>query len=157
MRLDYELGTVEDALVLAEEIARPFESCSLSAYHDPVGFPTQGWGHLLSRVKWEDLGKYPDWTQDYADAMLREDLLKAYRAVARLVQVPITERQFGALIDFAFNLGPGNLQASTLLRLINRGDFDDAADQFLRWNKAGGVILRGLTRRRAAERDLFLS
>jgi lysozyme len=78
-------------------------------------------------------------------------------SVARLVKAPISDDQAAALADFAFNLGAGALQASTLLRMVNRGDFADAADQFMRWNKAGGRILKGLTRRRAAERALFIN
>jgi lysozyme len=159
VKLDYELSSLECevALVLAEDLAKPFESCRLAAYHDPIGFPTQGWGHLLSRTAWEDLSKYPDWSQAHADEILSEDLRATSRAVSRLLKVPLQARAFAALIDFAFNLGAGNLQASTLLRHINRGDFDSAAPEFMRWNKAGGRILRGLTRRRAAERDMFLS
>jgi GH24 family phage-related lysozyme (muramidase) len=189
MRLDYDLTLpTEDPLALAEELAKPFESCDLRAYFDPVafdrwkrpaGYPTQGWGHLLvrktkqvlmqeqgldfmSRYDHDDFDErlksmYPDWTQDQADAQLRRDMLKALNAVNRLCKVPLSPAQLAALVDFAFNLGAGALQASTLLRLVNRGELADAADQFLRWNKAGGVTLRGLTRRCAARRALFLS
>lgn len=163
--MDYALRTptggsdvsLTRAMVLAEELAKPFESCRLAAYHDPVGFPTQGWGHLLSRNKWEDLGKYQPWTQAVADAALLQDLEKTASSVIRLLKVSATEPQLAALIDFAFNVGAGNLQASTLLRMLNRGDPLGAADQFLKWNKAAGIVLRGLTRRRHAERKLFLA
>jgi lysozyme len=144
-------------LELAAQIARPFESCSLTAYHDPVGFATIGWGHLLSRNAWEPLDRYPPITQGFADALLEEDMDKALRAVLRLVKVPVSEEQAAALADFAFNLGGGALQMSTLLHMVNRGDLADAAEQFARWNKAGGRVLKGLTRRRLAERSLFLS
>ena len=162
----------QKALLLAEEIAKPFESCSLEAYWDPVGFPTNGWGHLLSRTtKKATMAKlnftsveadewlritWPDLTQDQADKQFLIDLGKAYKSIQRLVKTRISPEQTAALIDFAFNLGGGNLQISTLLRLINRGEFIDAADEFVKWNKAGGIVLKGLTRRRLAERSVFL-
>ena len=145
------------ALELACGLAKPFEGCSLVAYHDPVGFPTIGHGHLLSREAWAPLDRYPPITQGFADALLEEDMDKALRAVLRLVKVPVSPEQAAALADFAFNLGAGALQMSTLLRMLNRGDLADAAEQFARWNMAGGRILRGLTRRRLTERNLFLS
>lgn len=160
------------ALVLAEEIAKPFESCSLRAYWDPVGFPTNGWGNLLSRETKQKvmlrLGldsngadrwlreTWPDITQDQADKDFRINLDKAFTSVRRLVKIPLKAGQLASLIDFAFNAGGGNLQASTLLRLINRSEFLEAAEQFLRWNKAGGVVLKGLTRRCQARRRMFL-
>lgn len=156
MRLDYALRT-EDPVELFAGLAKAFEGCRLQAYHDVVGFPTQGWGHLLGRDRWGDLRKYPEWTQEYADQVLDLDLRKTLGAVRRLLVVPVSARQLAALGDFAFNLGAGNLQASTLLRMCNRGDFVGAADQFLRWNRAGGVVMRGLTRRRQAERSMFLA
>ncbi|MCY1305462.1 Lysozyme RrrD [compost metagenome] len=73
------------------------------------------------------------------------------------MRVPLSQGQFDALASFVFNLGSGNLQCSTLLRKLNAKDYAGAADEFPRWNKAGGKVLAGLTRRRAAERALFLS
>jgi len=163
MKLDYELKSVQnellcgDALSIAEELAKPFEHCFLKAYHDPVGFPTQGWGHLLSRKKWEDLSKYKPWTQQYADSVLRQDMRKSQEAVRRLCPVKLTANQEAALIDFTFNCGAGNLQSSTLRKCVLRGDFEQAANEFLKWDKAQGVKLRGLTKRRVAESKLFRS
>ena len=71
------------------------------------------------------------------------------------VKVPLNPNQFGALTSFTYNLGAGNLRSSTLLRKLNAGDYAGAAAEFARWNKAGGKVLKGLTRRRAAERALF--
>lgn len=160
------------ALVLAEEIAKPFESCRLRAYWDCAGFPTNGWGNLLSRVTkpkiMQQFGfssaeadewlhtQWPDITQEKADRDFRINLDKAFTSVRRLVKIPLKAGQVAALIDFAFNLGAGNLQASTLLKLINRSEFLEAAEQFLRWNKAGGIILKGLTRRCRARRQMFM-
>lgn len=186
MRLDTALRSwrpvrEEDPIALAEDIAKPFESLSLAAYWDPAafmagrpaGYPTQGWGHLLIRktkaeiMRELDLSSteaddwlretYPPWSTEYADAVLLADLRKADASVGRLVKVPLTARQRAALIDFAFNVGAGNLQASTLLRMLNRGDYPGAADQLPRWNKSRGVVLAGLTRRRLAERRVFLT
>ena len=92
-----------------------------------------------------------------AEVLLREDLQKAEEAVEQLVTTPINENQFSALVSFAFNVGAGALQESTLLSLLNTGaEAETVATQFLRWNKAGDEELPGLTRRRHAERALFL-
>ena len=76
------------------------------------------------------------------------------RAAAR---VKLNQNQFDALVSFTYNLGAGALGSSTLLGKLNRGDFEGAADEFPKWNKAGGKVLNGLVKRRAAERSLFLS
>lgn len=161
-----------EAKELVEAIAKPFETCRLEAYWDPVGYPTQGWGRLLSRTRLQDHmleGKtkgecdtwlqntYPPISQEIADLWLEQDISKAYNSVKRLVKVPLSTGQLAALVDFAFNCGPGNLQISTLLRLVNRLEFADAADEFPKWNKAGGLVLRGLTRRRQVEKKVFLT
>lgn len=145
------------ALEFAHRLAAPFEGCRLEPYHDPVGFPTIGFGHLLSRTPWDDLSQWKPLTQDEADALLDKDLRRFQDSVQRLIHVPLTPQQEGALIDFAFNCGAANLQASTLRRVINRGDYDDAPKQFLRWVYARGVFLRGLQRRRQAEAMLWNS
>lgn len=159
-------------LYMAKAIAKPFETCSLKAYWDPVGFPTNGWGNLLSRVTKRQLMEelkfssleadkwlqdtWPEITQDEADLKLSMNLLTAFNSAKRCVKVDIGFEQLAALTDFAFNLGAGNLQSSTLLKMINRGEYLSAADQFMRWNKAGGTVLRGLTLRRKVEKELFL-
>ena len=76
-------------------------------------------------------------------------------AVNALLDLPVTQGQFDALVSFAYNCGVNNLKNSTLLRMVNRGDADDAGPQLLRWNKAGGEVLAGLTRRREAEKELY--
>lgn len=171
----------EQDLVLAETLAKPFERCYLKAYWDPVeflngkpaGYPTQGWGHLHTKVtKRQIMSKYgfdsakadswlqlrfPQWSQEEADRNLREDMRKARTAVSKLLPVPLSDAQRAALIDFTYNCGADNLKSSTLRKMILRGDLADAAEQFKRWNKARGIVLRGLTLRRLAERDMFLS
>jgi len=143
------------ALELASEIAKPFESLRLEPYHDPVGFPTIGWGHLLSREKWAPLTNWQPITETEADRLLVADMDKALRSVLRLVPVPLTDEQCGALVDFTYNCGGGNLEISTLRKMILRGDMEDAANEFPKWCYAGGVKLAGLVRRRYAEQRLF--
>lgn len=87
--------------------------------------------------------------------LLQRDSAKAATAIRDLVHVPLTQQQFDALVSFVYNLGPGSLAESTLLKLLNKGDYKGAEGQFHRWNHAGGQVLEGLTRRRAAEARLF--
>lgn len=158
------MADLDRALALAEELAAPFEGLHrlgadgmIYPYHDPVGYPTIGYGHLLSRVRWEALSKYHAITKAEASQLLIADLNKAARGVSRLIKVPLSDEQFAALIDFSFNVGTGNLEISTLRRLVNRQEYAAAAEQFSRWVFAAGVKLPGLVRRRAAERALFLA
>lgn len=144
-----------DAVEIAATLARDFEGLRLEPYRDPAGFWTIGYGHLLTRDR-EATPSMPI-TRDDAEAFLYADLMKAFASVKRLVKVPLSCKQQAALIDFAFNLGAGNLQVSTLLRKINRGDLKGAADEFAKWVYAGPYRLAGLIRRRRAERELFLS
>jgi lysozyme len=148
---------VDIALKIAAEAAKPFEGLKLNPYHDPVGFPTIGYGHLLSRKRWEDLSKYPSITLDQAYELLMQDMQKAQNAVNRLITVSLTANQEAALIDFTYNVGAGNLQLSTLRRRVNRGDFAGAAEQFEKWVYAAGVKLPGLVRRNKMRKQLFLS
>lgn len=175
MKLDWNLSygqVFKSPLVLAEELAKPFEKCSLKAYWDCAGYPTNGWGNLLSRVRLQTIMQQKGWTREQADTWLHEtypnitqeqadsdfriNLNKAFASVKRLVKIPLSSDQIASLIDFAFNLGAGNLQTSTLLRMINRGDILDAAEEFKKWDKAGGVVYRGLTRRCLARYNLYL-
>ncbi len=145
-------------------------SVNLDAYLDPVGIWTIGWGHAISHQGTILRGPqnrgvaralYPGGiTLAQAEMLLRGELVNFARDVLRLAKVPLDDGQFAALVSFAFNCGSGNLGTSTLLRRLNSGDFAGAADQFLHWNKArknGALVeLPGLTRRRRAERALFL-
>lgn len=132
-------------------LIKEFEGCRLKAYKDPVGIPTIGYG----RIKGVKMGDVI--TQEQADNYLVEEIAAEYApGVERLVKVAINDNQFAALVSFAYNVGVGALGKSTLLRKLNTGDYAGAANQFLVWNKAGGKALAGLTRRRGAERDLFL-
>lgn len=131
------------------DLIKQFEGLYLKAYRCPAGVPTIGYGHTAGVAMGQTI------TQQQADDYLRRDVRQFERAVSRLVTVPLTQGQFDALVSFAFNLGDGALAQSTMLRLLNAGDYTGAAAQFDRWNKAGGRVLPGLVRRRAAERALF--
>lgn len=89
--------------------------------------------------------------------ILRRDLGQYENAVHRAVKVPLNANQFGALVSFTYNLGEGNLAKSTLVKKLNAGDYEGASREFSKWNKAGGKVLAGLTRRREAERQLFVA
>lgn len=122
-------------------------------YRDPVGNWTIGWGHLIKRG--ESFNE--PMSRADADALLQEDLSDFEECVERKVDVPLSDNQFGALVSFAFNLGCGNLGDSTLLKKLNNGDYDGAADEFQRWVYAGGQKFNGLIRRRKMERELFVT
>jgi len=141
-------------------LIKRFEGCakalgngSFDAYPDPGtgGDPwTIGWGSTGP-----DIHKGLVWTQAQCDARLEADLQHFSAKVAAMVP-SATQHQFDALTSFAYNLGPGNLASSTLLKKHKAGDFAGAANEFLRWNRAAGRVLPGLTKRRAAERLLYL-
>lgn len=129
------------------------EGCRLTAYPDPAtgGAPwTIGWGRTTNVKKGDTC------TQAQADAWLVEEYDKFEADVRKLVKVPLTANQLGALTCFTYNVGPGNFGGSTLLKMLNKGDYKGAADQLLVWDKADGHVLAGLLRRRQAERELFL-
>lgn len=135
-------------------LIRQFEGCRLSAYLCPAKVPTIGWGFTTWNGKKVQLGQKI--TQAEADAALISEY-DAYEAKVRaLVKVPVGANQLGALVSFAFNVGVGALRSSTLLKMLNAGNYAGAAQQFARWDKAGGRVLAGLTKRRAAEAALFV-
>jgi len=126
------------------------EDCKLTAYRDSVGIWTIGYGHTGTDVV-EGLTV----TQDQAAILLAADVAWAVTCVNKSVKSAINQNQFDALVDFVFNLGCAKFGKSTLLQLVNVGDFAGGAKEFLKWNKAGGKVLKGLTKRRQAEADLF--
>lgn len=129
-----------------------FESCRLTAYPDIKGIWTIGYGHTGPEVV-EGLV----WTQNQADSQLIVDLQKAENMVNTCVTIDLTQGQFDALVDFAFNLGINAEKGSTLLKLVNQGDMSDAAAQFQLWDHASGQVVAGLLRRRIAEEQEFKS
>lgn len=132
------------------------EGVRLKPYQDPIGLWTVGVGHLIGDGKTLPIEWFRTLTIDEVDELLKSDLRKFERGVLRLCPNHLTQSRFDALVSFAFNVGLGNLQASTLRQKHNRGDILGAAQEFLRWNKAGGRVLRGLTVRRKDESNLYL-
>lgn len=144
------------------DLIKSFEGCAkkradghLEAYPDPghaSGDPwTIGWGATGT-----DIHRGTVWTQEMCDQRLASDVARFARKVESLLDgAPTTQGQFDALVSFAYNLGGGNLASSTLLRLHKAGKFAQAHDEFVRWNKAGGKVMSGLTRRRNAEAALY--
>lgn len=120
-------------------------------YKDVNGFPTIGYGHRLLHPE-----SFPEGIgEPQAAEILVSDVRDAEQAVARLVKVPLSQGQFDALVDFCFNLGSGRLATSTLLKTLNSGRYDDAAEQLLRWDIAAGQENSGLKARRLAELALW--
>lgn len=134
------------------DLIKRFEGFRPAVYRDAVGLPTIGYGHLIKQGATFDRPI----TEREAEELLRRDVSIAERAVLRLISVPLSDGQFAALVSFVFNLGAGALQRSTLRMKLNRGDIADAADEFIKWIRAGGRVLRGLVLRRNAERSMFL-
>lgn len=128
-----------------------YEGLSLKSYKDAVGIWTIGYGHTAG------IGPGMTITKQKAEEMLRKELGKFEAAVAGCVKVPLNDNQFSALVAFSYNLGANALKTSTLLKKLNAKDYAGAANEFLRWDKAGGKSLLGLSRRRHSERALFLS
>jgi lysozyme len=122
-----------------------------SVYIDPVGFATIGFGHL---VKAGETFNHTLTDREVYN-LFDNDIKQFEKGINNLVTVKLNQNQFDALVSFAFNLGLGALQSSTLLRVLNAGDYKEASKQFLRWDKADGKKLPGLTRRRKEESELF--
>lgn len=137
-------------------LIKQFEGCKLTAYQDSVGVWTIGYG-WTQPVDGKPIRAGMTIKQETAERLLKTGLVSYESDVSRLVKVGLTQGQFDALVSFTYNLGSRSLSTSTLLRKLNAGDYAGASDEFLRWNKAGGKVLNGLTRRREAERALFLS
>ena len=146
-------------------LIRDFEGCRLEAYPDPGtgGDPwTIGWGSTGP-----DIEEGTVWTQEEADARFASDINDFAAGVAKGIKVDVSDNQFAAMVSLAYNIGLGKktvgdkkgsgFLGSTLLKRVNEERFDEAADEFLKWNKAAGRVMPGLTRRREAERELFLT
>jgi lysozyme len=130
-------------------LIRTFEGCKLVPYLCPAGVWTCGWGSTGPDVM---PGK--PWTQEYADRRMRMDAMKFARGTLALCP-GLAGSRLCAVSDFSYNLGLGNLQASTLRRKVNAGEWDEAKAQLMRWVRGGGRVLPGLVRRRKAEAELI--
>jgi lysozyme len=138
----------DDGIKLIES----FESLQLNAYKCPAGIWTIGYGHTAGVTQGMTC------TQAQAVQFLMQDLGASENAVLKYVKSQINDNQFSALVSFTFNCGAGNLQSSTLLKKVNINPADATIrNEFMKWNKGGGKVLAGLTRRRQAEADLYFS
>lgn len=137
------------------DLVKKFEGLVLHPYLDAVNIPTIGYGNTQyedgTKVTMDD----PPITEERANELLMNHLSEFAEGVMARIKVPVSQNQIDALTSFSYNVGLGAFGSSTLLKLLNKGDYKGASGQFVRWNKAGGKVLAGLTRRREAERDLF--
>lgn len=132
------------------QLTEQFEGCRLAAYQDSTGRWTIGYGHTAGVCEGQTI------TQDEAEAYLAADVAWAVAFVNHVVRrTDLTQGEFDALVDFTFNLGSGNFSHSTLLALVNQGNFQAAHDEFQKWDRAGGQVVAGLLRRRLAEAAEF--
>jgi lysozyme len=139
------------------DLIKSFEGSHLKPYLCPANVATIGWGTTVYPNGKKVTLKDPAITEEQATEYLMHDIKEKAQGVERAVKVPINDNEFSALVSFVYNVGIGALQRSTLLKLLNaNADRTAVADQLLRWNKAAGKVLNGLTRRREAERSLFL-
>ena len=140
------------------ELIKHFEGLSLKPYLDVVKIPTIGYGNTFYKD-----GKKVTLNDKPIDETEATELL-SYVAqkdfgdkILQLVKVPLNQNQFDALVSICYNIGMGNFTKSTLLKKINQGDFRGASLEFEKWNKAGGIVLAGLVKRRLKEKALFIS
>ena len=139
------------------ELIKSFEGCKLKPYLCSAKVPTVGYGATRGLDGNSVAMGSREITQAEADKLFERDINYFAARVRPLVSVDLNNNQFSALVSLAYNIGLGNFGGSTLLRKLNEGDYLEAANQFLVWRKAGGKVLAGLERRRAAERELFLT
>ena len=130
-------------------LIKKFEGCKLEAYLDAVDVPTIAYGRTKD-VKIGDIC-----TQQQAEDWLEEELVEYEGYVNEAVKVELTQPQFDSIVSWTYNLGPSNLNRSSMLRVLNASDYDNVPEQIMRWNKAGGRVLAGLVRRREAEAEMF--
>jgi len=141
----------------ALSLIKKYEGLRLKVYKCPAGLDTIGYGHVILDTE-KDL--YKGITVKQADELLSTDIKRFAIGVIKLVKVPVTDNMINALVSFSFNVGLGSLKASTLLKKVNSRKFEEASNEFLKWNKAKVkgklTVLIGLDRRRKEERELFL-
>ena len=139
------------------DIITHFEGFSATPYKCPAGVWTIGYGSTRKPSGRAVTAKTKPINETEAIEWMVEDLADTEKQVAWLITAPLTENQFSALVSFTYNLGAGNLQSSTLRMKLNREDYDGAIVEFPKWRRAGGKVLAGLVKRRAAEIELFLN
>ena len=130
-------------------LIKKFEGCELKAYRCSANVLTIGYGHTKGVEEDQEI------TQEEAEEMLASELGEYEGYINDMVKCDLEQHQFDALVAWVYNLGPTNLGSSTMLKRLNANDLDDVPAQIRRWNKAGGKVLAGLTRRREAESLMF--
>jgi len=130
-------------------LIKKFEGCELEAYKCAAGVLTIGYGSTKGVKEGDTI------TQEEADKLLLHEMEEYEGYINNNVTVDLKQNEFDALVSWVFNLGPANLKASTMLKVLNNKEYDDVPAQIKRWNKAGGKVLQGLIRRREAEALLF--
>ena len=138
------------------ELIKSFEGFYSKPYLDPIGIPTIGYGATYYPNGKKVTMKDKPLTEKEASDLLKQMMTTYENDVKRLVKRELNQNQFDALVSFTYNLGGANLGKSTLLKKVNANPCDKTIkDEFLKWNKAGGKVLNGLTRRRNAEAELY--
>jgi len=135
----------------ASDLIKASEGFKLNAYQDGGGVWTVGYGSTGSDIKEGTV-----WTVEDCERRLRLDLLMIEKDIGELVKVPLTQSQISALCSFIYNVGYGAFKKSTLLKKLNEKDYEGAANELPRWNKDNGKVVKGLSIRRAKEREIFL-
>ena len=133
-----------------------FEGFRAKPYKCPAGVPTIGYGSTFYSNGKKVTLKDKLITEQDATNLLTTVVTNFSSEVSKLLKIQVTQNQFDALVDFAYNVGIGNLKSSTLLKKVNAKNFSGAALEFIKWNKRNGKVLPGLTKRRTAEKDLFI-
>lgn len=142
---------------MALNTIQQFEGLKLKAYKDSVGIWTIGFGNIFNLDTGNPIKEGDEITQETADRWLKIEVDQLQTKLKKVITVPLTDNQLTAITSLAYNIGFGAFKRSTLLRLLNAGaSKEEVAKQFLRWNKAGGKEVKGLTNRRQAEFNLFL-
>jgi lysozyme len=139
------------------QLIKDFEGLVLKPYLDVVGIPTIGIGVTTYEDGRKVSLKDPAITEERAIQLLQHHIQLYEKQVSAVVKTKLSENEFAALVSLCYNIGPGAFAKSTLVRLLNQDKKADAALEFLKWNKAGGKEVKGLTRRREAEKVLFLT
>lgn len=148
------LGVLMKTSQAGIDLITAHEGCVLHAYPDPA---TGGWPYTIGFGSTRNVQPGMVITHDQAVERLKEDLEDSERTITRLVTAQLDQHQFDALVSFVFNVGAGNFTKSTLLKKLNAHDFAGASQEFLKFTRAAGKVMKGLTIRREAERRLFLS
>ena len=131
------------------ELIKKFEGCETSAYQDSVGVWTIGFGHTKGVEEGQTC------SIEDAESMLADEMDEYEGYINNMVKVDLQQHEFDSLVAWVYNLGPTNLSESTMLKVLNGGQFDRVPDEMNRWTRAGGEILEGLVRRRQAESLMF--